>query len=82
MVAAAFQLRSTRFVHQARGIDVLCGEALIGRIARESSAGPYRYFPGADNDVAFVFEHRSLPTLRRLIETRSWEAELARLGRR
>jgi len=36
----------------------------------------YRFFPGADNDIAFVFEHRSLPMLIEAIENRSWELEL------
>jgi len=80
MVAAAYQHRSTRIVHEASGIHVLRGDSIVGRIARNEAAGAYRYFPGADNDVAFVFEHSSLAMLLRLIETRSWEAELQRIG--
>lgn len=82
MVATALQHRSTRIVHEAHGIHVLRGDSVVGRISRDGSEGVYRYFPGADNDVAFVFEERSLSTLLRLIETRSWEAELERIGRR
>jgi hypothetical protein len=62
-------------------LEVRQGETVIGTVVRDEEAGWYRYFPGADNDVAFVFEHRSLRMLLRLIETRSWEAELRRLGR-
>ncbi len=80
MVAATSQHRPTRIVHEASGIHVLRGDSIVGRIARDEVVGAYRYFPGADNDVAFVFEHNSLSMLLRLIETRSWEAELRRIG--
>lgn len=54
----------------------------MGHIAHDEGAKVYRYFPGADNELAFVFEHRSLSMLMQLIKTRSWEAELRRIGRR
>lgn len=36
----------------------------------------YRFFPGINNEIAFVFEHRSLQRLIEAIDSRSWEQEL------
>jgi hypothetical protein len=57
-------------------IEVRQGGALLGWISQEAEAGLYRYFPGADNRVAFVFEHRDLAVLYHMISTRNWASDL------
>jgi hypothetical protein len=56
-------------------IEVRQGGALLGWISQEVQAGLYRYFPGADNRVAFVFEHRDLAVLYHMISTRNWASD-------
>lgn len=59
--------------------EITHGGTVIGRVALDRSGRLYRYFPGADNDVAYVFEHGDLGSLLRLIENRSWELELQQI---
>ena len=59
--------------------EVTHGGAVIGRVALDRSGRLFRYFPGVDNDVAYVFVHDDFGSLLRLIENRSWELELQQI---
>lgn len=49
-------------------LAVVSEEVVLGHIARDPFRPIYRYFPGADNDVAFLLEHTELEELKRIIE--------------
>lgn len=76
MDGVAFQLHTGRQRTKLRQMEVCRNGAVIGHIARAAGGRMYRYFPGIDNDIAFVFEHRNLQMLVNAIESRSWELEL------
>ena len=76
MDGVAFQLHTGRRRTKVRQMEVCRNGAVVGHIDRSPGGRMYRFFPGADNDIAFVFEHRSLPMLIEAIENRSWELEL------
>ncbi len=76
MDGVAFQLHTDRRRTKLRQMEVCRNGAVIGHIARAKGGRMYRYFPGSDNHIAFVYEHRSLQMLVDAIEGRSWEREL------
>ncbi len=76
MDGVAFQLHTHRRRTKLRQMEVCRNGAPIGHIARSPGGRMYRFFPGIDNDIAFVFEHRSLERLIEAIDSRSWEREL------
>ncbi len=77
-----FQLHTDRRRTKLSQMEVCRNGAVIGHIVRAPDGRTYRYFPGIDNEIAFVFEHRCLQTLVALIDDRSWEGELDALRTR
>ncbi|HYP17801.1 MAG TPA: hypothetical protein VEQ65_11375 [Opitutus sp.] len=59
-------------------VEVVRSGVVVGRIILDPKARVHRFFPGAENDVAFVFEHRSLNAVLAMVNARSWRAELSR----
>ncbi len=76
MDGVAFQLHTDRRRTKLRQMEVCRNGALIGHIARSPGGRMYRFFPGINNEIAFVFEHRNLASLIEAIDSRSWEREL------
>jgi hypothetical protein len=76
MDGVGLQLHTGRQRTKLRQMEVCKNGAVIGHIARSREGRMFRYFPGADNDIAFVYEHRNLQMLIQAIENRSWELEL------